>query len=111
MVEYSAEELDAVYSAISHPVRRRLLGLMSGSGTRVTALAAPFPTSLANVSKHIRVLEEAGLIRRTIQGREHLLTLEPAPLRSAAWWLDTYRSFWEDRLDALETRLGRGTPC
>jgi DNA-binding transcriptional ArsR family regulator len=110
MVEYPSEELDAVYSAISHPVRRRLLGLVARSGARVTELATPFPMSLAAVSKHIRVLEEAGLVRRAIHGREHLLTLEPSPLMPAADWLDTYRSFWEGRLAVLEERLGRSRP-
>ena len=109
MVEYSAEDLDAVYSAISHPARRRLLTLIAGSGSRVTEVAAHFPISLAAVSKHIRVLEDAGLVRRTIQGREHLLTLEPSPLISASGWLDSCRSFWEGRLDALETKIGPGT--
>jgi DNA-binding transcriptional ArsR family regulator len=108
MVEYSSDQLDAVYAAVSHPLRRRLVGLIAGSGSTVTALAEPFPVSLAAVSKHIRVLEGAGLIRRTIQGREHHLALEPLALVPAARWLDSYRAFWEDRLDALEARLGRG---
>ena len=75
----------------------------------MTELAAPFPMSLAAVSKHIRVLEEAGLVRRTIRGREHELALEPAPLMSAAQWLDSYRTFWEDRLDTLDVKLRGGT--
>jgi hypothetical protein len=61
--------------------------------------------SLAAVSKHIRVLESAGLIRRTIRGREHQLVLEPSPLMSAADWLDSYRRFWEERLDLLDAKL------
>jgi DNA-binding transcriptional ArsR family regulator len=107
MVEYSSEQLDAVYAAVSHPLRRRLVGLIAGSGSTVTALAEPFPVTLAAVSKHIRVLEGAGVIRRTIRGREHHLVLEPLALVPAARWLDSYRAFWEDRLDALEARLGR----
>ena len=109
MVEYSSEKLDVVYGAVSHPVRRRIVGLIAGSGSKVTDLAEPFPMSLAAVSKHIRVLEEAGLVRRTIQGREHHLSLEPLGLVPAARWLDSYRTFWEDRLDALEARLSRET--
>jgi DNA-binding transcriptional ArsR family regulator len=108
MVEYPSDQLDAVYGAVSHPVRRRLLGLVAGSESRVTQLAEPFPMTLAAVSKHIGVLEEAGLVRRTIHGREHHLALEPLALVPAARWLDSYRTFWEDRLDALEARLGRG---
>jgi DNA-binding transcriptional ArsR family regulator len=107
MVEYSSEQLDAVYAAVSHPLRRRLVGLIAGSPSTVTALAEPFPVSLAAVSKHIRVLEGAGLVRRTIQGREHHLAFDPLALVPAARWLDSYRAFWEDRLDALETRLRR----
>ncbi len=76
--------------------------------SRVTDLAAPFDMSLAAASKHIRVLEDAGLVRRTVTGREHLLTLEAAPLAPAAEWLETYRAFWQGRLDALDRHLRRG---
>jgi len=75
---------------------------------RVTDLAAPFDISLAAASKHIRVLEDAGLVRRTVIGREHRLTLDATPLRPAAEWLETYRAFWEGRLDALERHLREG---
>jgi DNA-binding transcriptional ArsR family regulator len=105
MVEYQRSELDAVYAALSHPVRRSLLEHLTPRGARVTELAAPYPMSLAAVSKHIRVLESAGLVRRTIVGREHQLALEPTPLMSASTWLDSYRRFWDDRLDLLEARL------
>lgn len=105
MVEYLAGQLDAVYGAISHPVRRSLLEQLRPREARVTELAAPFSISLEAVSKHIRVLESAGLVRRTIHGREHQLALEPTPLISAAGWLDRYRSFWEARLDLLEAKL------
>ena len=105
MVEYSPSGLDAVYAALSHPVRRSLLEHLRPGGAKVTELAAPFPMSLAAVSKHIRVLESAGLVQRTIIGREHRLVLEPSPLMSAATWLESYRRFWEERLDLLEARL------
>jgi DNA-binding transcriptional ArsR family regulator len=105
MVESRRGELDAVYAAVAHPVRRRLLELVAPAPARVTDLAAPFEMSLAAVSKHIRVLEDAGLVRRQITGREHRLRLEPTPLAPAAGWLDSYRRFWEARLDALESRL------
>jgi DNA-binding transcriptional ArsR family regulator len=105
MVEYQRSELDAVYAALSHPVRRSLLEHLTPRGAKVTELAAPYPMSLAAVSKHIRVLESAGLVRRTIVGREHQLALEPTPLMSASTWLDSYRRFWDDRLDLLEARL------
>src|ERR1700680_325573 len=105
MIEYQRSQLDAVYSAISHPVRRSLLEHLRPRGARVTELAAQYPISLAAVSKHIRVLEATGLVRRTISGREHQLALEPSPLMGAAVWLGAYRPFWEDRLDLLEARL------
>jgi DNA-binding transcriptional ArsR family regulator len=105
MVEYPGDVLDAVYGALSHPVRRALLERLRPGEARVTVLAAPFALSLEAVSKHIRVLEAAGLVRRTIHGREHQLALEPSPLVDAAGWLEAYRSFWEARLDLLEARL------
>ena len=108
MVEYHSETLDVVYGAVAHPVRRGLLDFVKPAPARVTDLAAPLAISLAAVSKHIQVLEKAGLVRRSIHGREHLLTLEPAPLMTAADWLGSYRRFWEERLDVLEAHLTRG---
>ena len=107
MVEYPGETLDDVYAAVAHPVRRGLLDLVKPAPARVTDLAAPFTISLAAISKHIQVLERAGLVRRSIQGREHLLTLEPTPLITAARWIGSYRRFWEERLDVLEARLAK----
>jgi DNA-binding transcriptional ArsR family regulator len=105
MVEYRNERLDAVFAALAHPVRRGVLERLGSGGTRVTELAAPFEISLAAVSKHIRVLEDAGLLRRVIHGREHQLTLMASPLLSADRWLDSYRRFWDPSLDRLEARL------
>lgn len=78
--------------------------LRSGAAT-VSELATPYPMTLTAVSKHIRVLEAAGLVRRTVEGREHNLALEPEPLSQAEAWLDRYRSFWETRLDLLDARI------
>jgi DNA-binding transcriptional ArsR family regulator len=72
----------------------------------VGALAERFPISFNGVSKHVKVLEQAGLVRRNVRGREHWLRLRPAPLREATRWLDHYREFWDTRLDALEDFLG-----
>lgn len=105
MVEYRADGLDATYAALSHPVRRALLEHLKQGDAKVTELAFPFAISLAAVSKHIRVLEEAGLLERAVHGREHRLALNPSPLHPAARWLDTYQAFWEDRLDVLEAKL------
>jgi DNA-binding transcriptional ArsR family regulator len=74
---------------------------------RVTELADPFTVSLAASSKHIRVLEQAGLVSRRVLGRDHLLTLDGQPLGKARRWIDVYRQFWEDRLDALDAHLRR----
>jgi DNA-binding transcriptional ArsR family regulator len=105
MVEYSPGRLDGVYGALANVSRRGLVDRLSTSPARVTDLADSFSMSLAGVSKHIRVLEAAGLIRREVRGREHLISLEPAPLADADHWLAGYRRFWADRLDLLDRRL------
>jgi|HubBroStandDraft_4_1064222.scaffolds.fasta_scaffold02171_10 DNA-binding transcriptional ArsR family regulator len=107
MVEYPLG-LDATFGALSHPVRRQMLNVLRGAPMRVTELAAPFSVSLAASSKHIRVLERAGIVTRTVSGRDHLLRLDGQPLRDAGEWIETYRQFWEHRLDALAAHL-RGT--
>jgi DNA-binding transcriptional ArsR family regulator len=104
MVEYGAV-LDATFGALSHPVRRDMLSLLREGPMRVTELARPFTVSLAASSKHIGVLETAGLVRRTIAGRDHVLALEAQPLGAAERWIDVYRQFWEERLDALDAHL------
>jgi DNA-binding transcriptional ArsR family regulator len=102
MGEYIPDRLDGVFSALGDPTRRAILARLSGSGARVTEIAAGFPISLNSVSKHIRMLERAGLVRRSIVGRDHLLSLDAAPLAEAQAWIEKYRSFWEDSLAALE---------
>ncbi len=104
MVEYSSP-LDRTLSAIADPTRRELLALLARGESRVTDLARPFDVSLNAVSKHLRVLENAGLVRREILGREHRFSLEAHPLREAAKWIETYQSFWEERLEALDAYL------
>jgi DNA-binding transcriptional ArsR family regulator len=110
MVEHRRSRLDDVYGAISHPVRRSLLERLTVDRARVTDLAGNFDISLAAVSKHIRVLEDAGLVRRVIAGRDHWLVLEASRLEPASRWLDAYRRFWEAGLDRLEARLKELTP-
>jgi DNA-binding transcriptional ArsR family regulator len=107
MVEYHPG-LDATFGALSHPVRRQMLNVLRGAPIRVTELAAPFSVSLAASSKHIRVLEHAGMVTRTVSGRDHLLRLDGQPLKDAGQWIDVYRRFWEHRLEALDDHL-RGT--
>ena len=102
MVEYEDPELNEVFGALADPTRRAILARLSKGDARVTEIAEPFEISLAAVSKHLRVLERAGLVHRTVVGREHRCALSPRPLRAAADWVEHYRAFWETRLDALE---------
>ncbi len=105
MVEYTDTQLNQTYAAIADPTRRAILTRLTQGETRVTELAEPFAMSLNAVSKHVRVLERAGLVRRQVKGRDHYLALEAEPLRAASAWIDTYRQFWDERLDALESFL------
>jgi DNA-binding transcriptional ArsR family regulator len=102
MGEYSTGLLDRVFSAVSDPTRRAILARLADSDARVTDVASAFPISLNSTSKHIRVLEGAGLVRRSVRGREHILTLEAAPLADAAGWIDHYRRFWSAQLASLD---------
>ncbi len=105
MVENRPAFLDRTYGALAHSVRRELLDALRTGPVKVTDLAAPFDISLAAVSKHVDVLEDARLVSRTAAGRTRIVTLEPLPLVGAREWIDTYRTFWEERLDALEAHL------
>lgn len=96
------QNLDLVFAAVADSTRRAILARLTGREARVTELAEEFPISLNSTSKHIRVLERAGLVRREILGRDHVLSLNAAPLAAAADWIDHYRGFWEGRLAALE---------
>jgi DNA-binding transcriptional ArsR family regulator len=105
MVELEAPQLGPVFHALSDATRRRmLLELASGERT-VGQLAQPFAISLAAASKHIKVLENAGLIQREVRGRAHLCRLDPGPLESAHEWLSFYERFWTVRLDVLDRLL------
>jgi DNA-binding transcriptional ArsR family regulator len=97
--------LDQVYGALADPTRRAILGLLAEGELNVGNLAERFPISLNGVSKHVKVLERAGLVERTVQGREHRLRLNAEPLQEAARWLEHYRTFWNNRLGALEAFL------
>ena len=103
MGEYKSIRLDAVFNALGDPTRRAILARLQTADARVTDIAGDFPISLNSVSKHIRLLERAGLLRRSVRGREHLLSLNAEPLAEAAAWMEHYRKFWEERLAALET--------
>ena len=105
MVELHVQQIDTVFHALSDATRRRMLRELSSGERTVSQLAEPHEMSLAAASKHIKVLEGAGLIRREIHGRTHLCRLEPAPLATAHQWLAFYERFWTDRLDMLERLL------
>lgn len=96
-------KLDIALSALSHSSRRAILARLSSEGpVRVTELAEPFDMSLNAVSKHLKVLEQAGLIQRTKVGREHLIAFDPEPLREISRWIHPYEKFWNEKLDRLE---------
>jgi DNA-binding transcriptional ArsR family regulator len=105
MVELHASQLDTVFHALGDATRRRMLRELADGERTVGQLAEPFAISLAGASKHIKVLEQAGLIRREIRGRTHLCRLEPGPLASAQHWLNFYERFWTTRLDVLDRLL------
>jgi DNA-binding transcriptional ArsR family regulator len=105
MVEYQAPHLDTIFHALGDATRRRMLRELAKGERTVSQLAEPFAISLAAASKHIKALENAGLIRREVRGRTHLCRLDPGPLASAYQWLSFYERFWIDRLDVLERLL------
>jgi len=95
--------MDNLLGAVADSTRRAILARLAAGDARVTEVAADFPISLNSVSKHVRMLERAGLVRRTVRGRDHVLSLQAAPLADAAAWIEHYRRFWEERLESLET--------
>lgn len=105
MVEQQSAQLDAVFHALADPTRRGMLRNLAGGKLSIGELAAPLRMSFAGASKHVKALERAGLIRRTVLGRQHLCSLEADRLADADEWLRFYERFWTDRLDALEREL------
>jgi DNA-binding transcriptional ArsR family regulator len=102
MGERQSATLDGVFNALCDPTRRAILARLTDTDARVTDIASAFPISLNSISKHIRMLERAGLLRRSVVGRDHVLSLNAAPLADAAQWIEHYRRFWDGRLAALE---------
>lgn len=97
--------LDRAYGALADPTRRRLLETLRAGDARISDLAAPLPMTFAGVSRHIGVLETAGLVRREVRGREHWLSLQPNGLAMAQQWINEQSEFWSTRADALAERL------
>ncbi len=109
MVEQSPAVLDRVFAALSDPTRRAMLRRLASGAHTVGQLAEPFDMSFAAAAKHVKVLEGAGLLSRTIEGRSHRCRIEAEPLAAADRWLAYYQRFWSMRLDDLERALTRDT--
>src|SRR2546423_2784403 len=110
MVKYSPTTLNRTFAALADPTRRRILAHLSRGDRCVTDLARPHAMSLPAVSKHLRVLEKAGLLRRRRYGRVHQLKLEAKPMQQAIRWIEEYRKFWDGSLDRLAAYLERAKP-
>ena len=109
MVEHRRDDpdLDAIFQALAHPTRRAILEAVAERPQRIGSIAEPFDVSLAAISKHVGVLEDAGLVDIEADGRIRRCHLNAAPLGQAFGWLTRYRVFWEDRFDALAIHLDR----
>ncbi len=106
MVLQDSPALDRVFNALANPTRRAMLRRLASAEGNISELAQPFEQmTFAGASKHLRVLEEAGLVRRHVQGRTHIFRLEPAVLATADAWLRFYEDLWTEQLDALDTML------
>ena len=105
MVTFSERQLDLTFAALADPTRRAILARLSEGDASVGELARPFDVSRPAVSKHLRVLERAGLVVRAKDGRVSRCGLDARPMKDAAEWVERYRRFWEERLDALATYL------
>lgn len=101
----STQQLDLAFSALAHPIRRGILARLSTGEATIAELAKPFKVSAPAISKHMRILEDAGLLSRRKQGREHHCRLEEEKMRRAQSWIEQHRKLWNERLDALERYL------
>jgi DNA-binding transcriptional ArsR family regulator len=105
MVNYSSRSLDLAFGALAHPIRRGILARLSTGEASIAELAKPFKVSAPAITKHMRILEEAGLLSRKKLGREHRCRLEQKRLKEAEKWMEEQRKFWNDKLDSLERYL------
>lgn len=105
MVKHRAPTLDKVFHALAHPARRAILGKLAQGESNLSELAAPLKMSFPAASKHVRVLEQASLVRRRIVGRTHLCRIEGKPLAEASDWLENYRKHWEENFQRLDDLL------
>ncbi len=105
MVDNSSHQLDEMFHALSDPTRRAMLRSLASQPHNVGDLAKPFEISLAAASKHIKVLERAGLVKRSVQGRTHICRLDARPMHAGLEWMRHYEQFWQQRIDVLEALL------
>ena len=105
MVDYAADPISTTFRALGDPTRRAMLRRLAAGERTITELAHPFEMSLAAASKHVKVLERAGLVRRRVEGRVHHCRLDASRLAQAQRWLAFYERFWEEKLDALDSLL------
>ena len=111
MVALPDNSLDRTFGALAHPIRRAILSRLSrGGSASVSDLAEPFDVSLMAVSKHLKVMEEAGLIRREKDGRVHRCSFDPASITEASDWIEKHRRFWTQQLDSLAAYLEESGP-
>ena len=101
----SMDQLSDVLTAISHPSRRAIIGQLAAGPARFTDIARPFDLALNAITKHLKLLERAGLISREKRGREVLISLRPEPLRLVSGWVHEYEQFWSERLDRFEAHF------
>ena len=106
MVAFSDDMLDRTFAALAHPTRRAILTRLATRGSAsVSELAEPFDVSLMAISKHLKVMDEAGLIRREKDGRVHRCSFDPGSIDSASRWIEWHRAYWTERLDSLAAYL------
>lgn len=106
----AADQLSVIFAALADPTRRAILARLAGGDATVTELAEPFSISLPAISRHLKVLEKAGLIARSRSGQWRSSTLQAAPLREATAWMEQYREFWDASFDRLDAHLRRVRP-
>lgn len=105
MVNNSQRQLDLAFGALSHPIRRGILARLAKGETTIAELAKPYDVSAPAITKHMRILEEAGLLSRRKEGREHRCRLEARKMKEAQAWIEQQRALWNDRLDRLAQYL------
>jgi len=105
MVNYNQHRLDLSFGALAHPIRRGIIARLAAGDATVAELASPFKVSAPAISRHMRILEEAGLLSRKKKGREHLCRLEQERMKEAEAWIEQQRTFWNEQLDSLERYL------